>query len=76
VATITVEQVPEALLSQLEQRATEEHTTVSAIVVRALWRELSRSPVQAWLDLVAASSPTKATEESIVRSIRESRESP
>jgi hypothetical protein len=75
VATITLEQVPEDLLSQLEQRAAEENTTVSAIVLRALRRELSHSPMQAWLDRVAASSPTKATEESIIRSIREGRES-
>jgi plasmid stability protein len=72
-AALQVKNMPEDLHDLLRERAEAEGTSISEVVLRALRRELSRPRIQDWLDLVEQSAPTKATEESIIRSIRESR---
>ncbi len=72
-AALQVKNVPEDLHELLRERAEEEGTSISEIVLAAIRRELSRPRVQDWLDAVAHDAPTSVRRADIVSAIADGR---
>lgn len=72
-AALQVKNVPEDLHELLRQRAEDEGTSISELVLAAIRRELSRPRMQAWIEEVSHDAPTKVRRSDTISAIAEGR---